>query len=148
MQVETFRRLRIRRRRRRAHGLTARVAARTERFPRSRCPIANLLDIVGDKWSLLVVRDLFRGNATYSELLDAPEKIPTNILAERLKRLEKAGLVAKSPYRQRPLRHAYRLTKKGEDLRHVLVALVRWGNRHVAGASQTLDFRRRKRTKR
>lgn len=116
------------------------------RFSRSRCPIANLLDIVGDKWSLLVVRDLFRGNTTYSELLDAPEKIPTNILAERLKRLEKAGLVAKKPYQQRPVRFAYALTPKGRDLRHVLIALVHWGNRHVAGA-RTLPFKRQSRTK-
>jgi len=115
-----------------------------ERFRRSPCPIANLLDLVGDKWSLLVVRDLFRGNVTYSELANSPERIPTNILAERLKRLEKAGLIIKSPYQERPVRYDYRLTGKGRDLRHVLGALVRWGNRHVAGA-RMLDFKPQRR---
>jgi DNA-binding HxlR family transcriptional regulator len=80
--------------------------------PRSPCPIANLLDIVGDKWSLLVARDLFRGRTTYSQLLDSPEQISTNILADRLKRLEKAGIITRSPYQQRPVRYAYQLTKK------------------------------------
>ena len=65
-----------------AHGLA-----------RSPCPIANALDVVGDKWTLLVVRDLLRGKRTYSELLASPERIPTNLLAERLERLERAGLM-------------------------------------------------------
>jgi len=58
------------------------------------------------KWSLLIVRDLFRGKSTYGELLDSFEKIPTNILAERLKRLEAAGIITSSPYQERPVRTA------------------------------------------
>ena len=71
-------------------------------FARSACAIANSLDIVGDKWSLLVVRDLLHGKRTYGELADSPERIPTNILAERLKRLEHAGIITSTPYQQRP----------------------------------------------
>jgi len=102
-------------------------------FPRSPCAIANSLDIVGDKWSLLVVRDLLHGKRTYGELVDSPERIPTNILADRLKRLEAAGIVSGTPYQERPVRYAYALTPKGKDLGGVLLAFVRWGKRHIPG---------------
>jgi DNA-binding HxlR family transcriptional regulator len=102
-------------------------------FPRSPCAVANSLDIVGDKWSLLVVRDLLYGKRTYKELADSPEGIPTNILADRLKRLEDAGIVASKPYQERPVRYAYTLTPKGLELRDVLLAFVRWGKRHIPG---------------
>jgi DNA-binding HxlR family transcriptional regulator len=102
-------------------------------FPRSECPIANALDIVGDKWSLLVVRDLIHGKMTYGELADSPERIPTNILADRLKRLEAAGLISKSAYQDRPVRYAYALTEKGEALGDILLALVEWGEKHIPG---------------
>ena len=112
---------------RRAHG-----------FPRSPCPIANLLELVGDKWTLLVIRDMLRGRKTYGELLDSPERIPTNILADRLKRLMDAGLISRSAYQERPTRYAYALTEKGASLGEVLIALARWGNAHIPG-TQTLD---------
>jgi DNA-binding HxlR family transcriptional regulator len=100
---------------------------------RSPCAIANSLDIVGDKWSLLVVRDLLHGKRTYGELANSPERIPTNILAERLKRLENAGIVTSTPYQERPVRYAYRLTPKGSALGEVLLAFVRWGKQHIPG---------------
>jgi DNA-binding HxlR family transcriptional regulator len=102
-------------------------------FARSPCAVANSLDLVGDKWSLLVVRDLFYGKRTYGELVDSPEHIPTNILADRLKRLEAAGIISSTPYQQRPVRYAYALTPKGRDLGDVLRAFVRWGKRHIPG---------------
>jgi DNA-binding HxlR family transcriptional regulator len=102
-------------------------------FPRSPCAVANSLDIVGDKWSLLVVRDLLYGKHTYKELADSPERIPTNILADRLKRLEQAGIVSSTPYQDRPVRYAYSLTPKGKELGDVLRAFVRWGKRHIPG---------------
>jgi DNA-binding HxlR family transcriptional regulator len=102
-------------------------------FARSACAVANSLDIVGDKWSLLVVRDLLHGKSTYGELADSPERIPTNILAERLKRLEAAGIVVATPYPERPVRYAYALTPKGKALGDVLLAFVRWGKRHIPG---------------
>lgn len=102
-------------------------------FPRSPCAVACTLDLVGDKWSLLVVRDLLRGKMTYGELQNSPEGIPTNILADRLKRLEKARLIAKSAYQDRPVRYAYRLTESGKALNDVILALVRWGKKHIPG---------------
>ena len=102
-------------------------------FIRSPCAIANSLDIVGDKWSLLVVRDLLHGKRTYGELADSPERIPTNLLADRLKRLESAGIIVGTPYQQRPVRYSYTLTPKGKDLGGVLLAFVRWGKQHIPG---------------
>jgi DNA-binding HxlR family transcriptional regulator len=102
-------------------------------FKRSACAVANTLDLVGDKWSLLVVRDLLHGKRTYGELADSPEGIPTNILAERLKRLESAGIITSAPYQERPVRYAYTLTKKGTALGEVLLAIVRWGKEYIPG---------------
>jgi DNA-binding HxlR family transcriptional regulator len=102
-------------------------------FKRSVCAVANSLDLIGDKWSLLVVRDLLQGKRTYGELAASPEGIPTNILAERLKRLESAGIITSAAYQQRPVRYAYSLTKKGMALGDVLLALVRWGKEYIPG---------------
>jgi len=102
-------------------------------FLRSDCPIANTLDLVGDKWSLLVVRDLLHGKRTYGEVLDSPERIPSNILAERLRRLEAAGLVARAAYQEHPVRYSYTLTDKGLALGKILLALVEWGKRYIPG---------------
>ena len=102
-------------------------------FARSACAVANSLDILGDKWSLLVVRDLLHGKRTYGELALSPERIPTNILADRLERLARAGIVARTPYQQRPVRYTYMLTAKGRALGDVLLALVRWGKQHIPG---------------
>jgi DNA-binding HxlR family transcriptional regulator len=100
---------------------------------RSPCPIAGALDLLGDKWTLLVVRDLFAGKTRYGEFAAGMEGIPTNILAGRLKRLEDAGLVASETYQDNPPRYAYRLTATGEALRPVMQEIVNWGRRHLAG---------------
>ncbi len=102
-------------------------------FARSACAVANSLDILGDKWSLLVVRDLLHGKHTYGELAHSPEGIPTNILADRLKRLEAVGIITSTPYQERPVRNAYTLTPKGHALGEVLLAFVRWGKQHIPG---------------
>ena len=102
-------------------------------FPRSPCPVANTLERIGDKWTLLVIRDLLSGRRTYGELLDSPEGIPTNILADRLKRLEESGIVERSPYQNNPVRYAYTLTEQGTDLKEVLDVLIKWGKRHIPG---------------
>ncbi len=104
-------------------------------FARSHCAVASTLDIVGDKWSLLVIRDLFAGKATYGELLASDERMPTNILADRLRRLEDAGIIGKSAYQERPVRFAYALTPKGRDMGEILLALVRWGRKHIPGTA-------------
>ena len=124
-----------------------RTVTRDAEFARSKCAVASTLDIVGDKWSLLVIRDLFAGKSTYGELLDADERIPTNILADRLKRLEEAGIVAKSAYQERPVRFAYALTPKGRDMGEILIAIVRWGRKHIPG-TVALDMAIRKRARR
>jgi DNA-binding HxlR family transcriptional regulator len=91
------------------------------------------LDILGDKWSLLVVRDLIRGKRRYAEMLASPEGIPTNILADRLRRLKAAGVIRSTRYSSRPPRVEYALTAKGEALRPVLRAMVEWGVEYGGG---------------
>jgi DNA-binding HxlR family transcriptional regulator len=109
---------------------------------RSACPVACALDLAGDKWTLLVVRDLLRGRHTYGALADSPEGIPTNLLADRLRRMEEAGLIKAVPYQQRPVRYAYALTEKGQGLGDVLAALANWGKRYVRGTRIPPEFRR------
>lgn len=77
-----------------------------------------------------MIRDLFGGKSRYGEFLESPEGIPTNILAERLQRLEDAGVIASRPYQQNPPRYTYSLTAKGKDLKPVLAALASWSMRH------------------
>jgi DNA-binding HxlR family transcriptional regulator len=101
--------------------------------PRSRCPVACTLDILGDRWSLLVVRDLMRGKRRFAEFVASPEGIPTNILTERLQRLIDAGVIRAERYSEHPPRLQYALTEKGEDLRPVMRAMVEWGVRHAGG---------------
>ncbi len=100
---------------------------------RSRCPVSCVLDLLGDKWTLLVVRDLLLGKQTYSEFQQSPEGIPTNILAERLRRLQATGIVERTAYQERPVRYAYHLTARGRDLETVLQAMIDWGNRYIPG---------------
>jgi DNA-binding HxlR family transcriptional regulator len=104
---------------------------------RSKCPIANALDVLGDRWTLLVIRDLlFLKRLRYSELAASSESIPTNILADRLRRLEEAGIVEKKRYRLRPPRFEYHLTPKGVDLLPILREMVVWANRHIPGTGR------------
>jgi DNA-binding HxlR family transcriptional regulator len=100
---------------------------------RSGCPIATTLDIVGDRWSLLILRDMFVGKSRYGEFLTSPEHVPTNILAERLKRLERYGLISKAAYQTNPPRYEYRLTADGETLLPVLQSICRWANARIPG---------------
>ncbi len=98
---------------------------------RSPCPLANALDLLGDRWTLLVLRDLFMGKRRFGDFLESPEKIATNILSERLRRLEEAGLVEKRRYQERPPREEYRLTSRGAETLPIIQAAVRWANRHI-----------------
>jgi DNA-binding HxlR family transcriptional regulator len=108
---------------------------------RSDCPISAVLDIFGDKWTLLIVRDIvINERHKYNEFAAMGEGIPTNILADRLKRLVKYGIVEKRPYQQRPTRYEYHLTKKGEDLRPIIHDMVRWGLKHVPGTGASKGY--------
>ena len=110
--------------------------------PRSKCPVTCTLDIVGDKWTLIVVRDLFLGKRRYGEFAESPEGIPTNILAERLKRLQEHGIVQRRAYQDHPQRFEYTLSPKGRDLAPLVMALVRWGEKHIKGTRASRKIRR------
>lgn len=100
---------------------------------RSGCPIATTLDIVGDRWSLVVVRDLLTGKTRFGEILTSPERIATSVLAERLERLADLGLVEARPYQDNPTRHDYHLTEMGEAMLPILQEMCRWANRFMPG---------------
>jgi DNA-binding HxlR family transcriptional regulator len=106
---------------------------------RSVCPIACTLDLIGDKWTLLVVRDLACGKSSFNEICRSPEGIATNILADRLEKLVAAGLVEKRPSSVQPGRDAYWLTPKGKSLGPVLTAMAEWGLANVKGAKAMLS---------
>jgi DNA-binding HxlR family transcriptional regulator len=113
--------------------MPAKARAAAAALRRSRCPVACTLDVVGDRWTLLVVRDLVLGKRRFAEFADSSERIPTNILADRLKRLVGLGIVQSRRYSDHPPRLQYQLTAKGEDLRPVLQAMVEWGVKNAGG---------------
>lgn len=82
----------------------------------------------------MVVRDLFLGKQTFGELQASQEGIPTNMLADRLKRLQSEGIVSRSCYQERPRRYTYHLTDKGKDLMPILRGMMRWANKYVPGS--------------
>ena len=100
---------------------------------RSACPISSALDIVGDKWSLLVIRDLvIHGTRTYSQFLESTEHISTNILASRLEVLSCLELIERTNPEASSRNNAYRLTQSGAALRPVLLALGKWAGTHLS----------------
>jgi DNA-binding HxlR family transcriptional regulator len=98
---------------------------------RTSCSVARSLDVLGDTWSVLVVREMFLGTHRFDMLQDHLG-IARNVLAARLKRLVEHGILAKRQYHEHPPRFEYRLTRKGADLYPVVVALLQWGDRYVA----------------
>jgi DNA-binding HxlR family transcriptional regulator len=94
------------------------------------CSVAGALDVIGEKWSLLVVRELILGVQRFNEIA-ANTGAPRDILTARLRRLEDLGIVERRPYSDRPPRYEYVLTKAGRDLRPVVMALKHWGDTHV-----------------
>jgi DNA-binding HxlR family transcriptional regulator len=105
-------------------GLPVRKAPAKRRSP---CPVACSLDIFGDRWTLLIVRDLALGKSRFKEFVASPEGIPTNILSERLDRLLRQKIVTQVHAAEGSKHLAYRLTEKGEALRAVLLAIRDWG---------------------
>jgi DNA-binding HxlR family transcriptional regulator len=93
------------------------------------CSIARSLEVVGERWTLLIVRNLFLGLRRFDEL-QANLGIARNVLSARLEKLADAGIVETRQYSERPPRHEYVLTDKGRDLWPALVALMQWGDRH------------------
>lgn len=100
---------------------------------RSDCPISCSLDVFGDKWSLLIIRDIMlRGKLSYSEFLESEEKIATNILVNRLKVLEAADILSKQVSSTNKSKFIYSLTKKGVDLLPIVIEIMDWGAKYNA----------------
>jgi DNA-binding HxlR family transcriptional regulator len=122
---------------------TARSAgrrARPTKLPAPRpCSIAAALDVVGDRWSLLIVREVFYGARRFDEIA-RNTGAPRDILAARLRLLVDAGVLGKRPYSDRPARFDYHLTAAGRDLSPVLLTLKRWGETHLAGGEPPVVF--------
>lgn len=113
------------------------------KFERSSCPITNVLDLLGDKWTLLVIRDLVLGKRRYQEFMESPEEMASNILADRLNKLQTAGLVSRRAYQQNPARYEYSLTKRGKELEPILEAIIVWGKKQYPGTKKFPRVRRR-----
>lgn len=96
------------------------------------CSVAAALEVIGEKWSLLVVRELFLGSRKFNDIA-ANTGAPRDILTTRLRRLEELGVIERRLYSERPERFIYVLTDKGKDLRPVMMALKHWGDAHVMG---------------
>jgi len=110
--------------------------ARSKR--RSICPVACALELFGDRWTLLVIRDMACGKALFKEFSASPERIATNILADRLERLVKGGLAEPFDTPHGGGRSGYRLTAKGRSLLPVLSVIADWGLTHIRGTEARL----------
>ncbi|QMW05023.1 winged helix-turn-helix transcriptional regulator [Spirosoma foliorum] len=100
---------------------------------RSTCPISTSLDVLGDKWTLLILRDMvFAGKSTYGEFLQSAEKMATNILADRLAVLESQGILTKAVASDKKSKFTYRLTEKGIDTVPIIITLLVWGTKHCS----------------
>jgi DNA-binding HxlR family transcriptional regulator len=102
------------------------------------CPVAETLDVIGEWWTLLVIRDVFRGIRRFDALQESLG-IARNILARRLRALVAAGILEKRAYAARPVRYEYRLTEKGRALFPVLVTLMQWGSRWSQTRARLVD---------
>ncbi|MCU1717865.1 winged helix-turn-helix transcriptional regulator [Pseudomonas sp. 5P_3.1_Bac2] len=105
---------------------------RWEELDQQPCSLARTLSVVGDRWTLLVLRECFLGTRRFDDF-QARLGVTRHVLADRLKTLVEAGVLHKEAYQQRPLREEYRLSAKGLDLYPVIVSLVDWGDRHMSG---------------
>ncbi|MBX3408745.1 MAG: helix-turn-helix transcriptional regulator [Phycisphaeraceae bacterium] len=109
---------------------------------RSPCPVAATLDLIGDKWSLLIIRDLFAGSTRFRQLAASPERIATNILASRLERLTAGGLIAAKASSDRAGSSEYHLTERGRSLLPLLGAMRDWGLAHISGTQAKVEIPR------
>jgi DNA-binding HxlR family transcriptional regulator len=105
------------------------------------CSIARTLEVVGDRWTLLIVRDVALGLRRFDVLLDSLG-VASNVLTDRLGRLVTDGVLERVRYSERPQRFEYRLTKKGRELGVALIALMQWGDRHLADKPPRIARRR------
>ena len=111
-------------------------------YPTQYCPVAGSLEVVGERWTLLIVRDVFLGIRRFEDL-QRDLGVARNVLQARLERLVENGILVKRPYQERPLRCEYRLTEKGADLWPVLVALLTWGDRYAIEGERPMILQHR-----
>lgn len=102
------------------------------------CPVARTLEIVGERWTLLVIRDLFRGPQRFQDLQESLTGVAPNVLSDRLKTLEEHGLVQREFYSEHPPRAAYALTPLGRELQPALRSLAVWGAKHFGGPTRVI----------
>lgn len=109
-------------------------------FQRSLCPLANTLDILGDKWTLLIIRDLFSGKHHFKDFMSSPEKISTNILSNRLTRLLKYELIELYASPEVAGKNAYQLSLKGQSLYPLLESVSNWGLANIPGTRKIIQL--------
>ena len=114
-----------------------------EDLSREPCSVARTLAVIGDRWTLMILRDCFLGVRRF-EAFQARLGISRSIVTERLNLLVAEGVLERRPYQDRPVRHEYRLTPKGLDLHPVIMAIVEWGDRHYADEAGPPILRRHK----
>jgi DNA-binding HxlR family transcriptional regulator len=105
-----------------------------EAFAKQNCSIAKPLSVLGERWTLLVLREVSLGSRRFDEIRSALG-VATNVLSARLATLVEEGIVERRPYSEHPERFEYRLTKKGADLQPILLAFLRWGDKYTAGSA-------------
>jgi DNA-binding HxlR family transcriptional regulator len=111
-------------------------------YPTQYCSVASTLEIIGERWTILILRDVFMGVRRFDDL-QRDLGVARNILQARLERLVEHGILVKKPYQERPLRHEYRLTEKGADLWPVLVSLLQWGDRYALDGERPMILQHR-----
>ena len=108
---------------------------------RSNCPISNALDFFGDKWSLLILRDIILySKSTYKDLQESDEKIATNILSDRLSKLESDDLIVREVHPKDKRKKVYKITKKGLDLTPILIEMILWSKEYYPETFVPEDF--------
>jgi DNA-binding HxlR family transcriptional regulator len=107
------------------------------------CPIARTLDMIGDRWTMLILRDLFLGAAKFTELLELSHGMPTKILSDRLKSLEHDQIIERRIYSEHPLRAEYHLTAHGRTLEPIMSAIYAWGMKHTITPGERPTVRKR-----
>lgn len=109
------------------------MVSKKEHRQRSGCPVACALDLIGDHWSLLIIRDLmFHNRHEYKDMLNSEEGISSNILSDRLKKLETAELITSFPHPESGRRKLYFLTSRGKDLIHIMIDIILWSEKHLS----------------
>ena len=103
------------------------------------CPVAKALEILGDRWTLLIIRDCFRGKSRFNEFQESLPGIATNVLSDRLKLLEQNEIVESRLYNNHPPRLSYHLTKRGKELGMIVRSLYMWGQKHTDEGSELID---------